>query len=169
MLSRDSRNKSEPILVRVHSSCQTGDIFHSQKCDCYQQLQYSLKKLSKEGGILIYLQQEGRGVGLTNKIKAYALQEQGMDTVSANIKLGLPCDLREYHIAANILRNRGLGSIRLLTNNPKKAEELKKFGIEDIDITPMPIFCNKHNHKYLQTKKEKLGHSINYNFESSYV
>jgi len=148
-------------LVRVHSCCITGDLFGSQRCDCNQQLNYSLQKISQEGGILIYLNQEGRGIGLFNKIKAYALQEKGFDTIEANQKLGMPVDAREYFIAANILRNRGINGIRLLTNNPAKVEGLKKYGITNIECENMPVFCNSHNKNYLYTKKTKLNHFIN--------
>jgi 3,4-dihydroxy 2-butanone 4-phosphate synthase/GTP cyclohydrolase II len=151
---------SEPPLVRIHSSCLTGDLFASLRCDCNKQLHYSLEKIKSEGGLLIYLNQEGRGIGLFNKIKAYALQEQGYDTIEANQQLGLPVDSREYHIAANILRNRGITRVRLLTNNLSKVSALQKFGIEVTAREPVPIFCNSHNKKYLQAKKEKLNHEI---------
>ncbi|TAK74987.1 MAG: 3,4-dihydroxy-2-butanone-4-phosphate synthase [Gammaproteobacteria bacterium] len=150
-----------PPLVRIHSACMTGDLFGSKRCDCYMQLHYSLQRISKEGGILIYLNQEGRGVGLFNKIKAYHLQENGLDTVEANHRLGLPIDSREYYLAANILRNRNIQSICLLTNNPHKVANLKKYGI-DVQTESMPIFYNECNKYYLQTKKEKLNHSINF-------
>jgi 3,4-dihydroxy 2-butanone 4-phosphate synthase/GTP cyclohydrolase II len=147
-------------LVRIHSSCLTGDLFASLRCDCNKQLHYSLAKIQNEGGILIYLQQEGRGIGLFNKIKAYALQENGFDTIEANQELGLPIDSRQYHIAANILRNRNISRVRLLTNNLAKVSALEKFGIEVTDREAVPIFCNQHNKKYLQAKKEKLNHAI---------
>lgn len=158
VLSRPGKNTPEPTIVRIHSSCCTGDIFRSLKCDCYQQLQYSLKMINENGGILIYLPQEGRGIGLFNKINAYKLQNQGKNTIEANLKLGLPHDLREYHIAANILRNRNINSIKLITNNPLKASELKKFGINNIEIIPTPLFQTNYNYEYLQTKIDKLGH-----------
>ncbi|MFZ2315909.1 MAG: 3,4-dihydroxy-2-butanone-4-phosphate synthase [Gammaproteobacteria bacterium] len=157
---------NKPLLVRIHSACVTGDIFSSQRCDCHQQLHYSLKRISEEGGMLIYLNQEGRGIGLFNKIKAYALQENGLDTVEANEKLGLPADLRQYHIAANILRNHNVPAIRLLTNNPDKVNSLKKHGFENVEREAMPIFQNEHNEKYLKTKKEKLKHDINLNHQN---
>ncbi|EKD73285.1 MAG: riboflavin biosynthesis protein RibA, partial [uncultured bacterium] len=147
-----------PMLVRVHSSCITGDIFGSRRCDCHQQLNYSLQRISAEGGMLIYLHQEGRGIGLLNKVRAYALQEQGFDTVDANTRLGLPVDAREYYIAANILRNRGIQHIRLLTNNPAKVSDLKKYGITNIEMEALPVFSNEINKHYLQTKKERLQH-----------
>ncbi len=151
-------------LVRIHSVCLTGEIFGSLRCDCRQQLQYSLKRLEEEGGILIYLDQEGRGIGLLNKIKAYALQEKGLDTIEANEKLGLPIDSRKYYIAANVLRNRGISQVRLLTNNPAKVNDLKKYGITNVEIEHLPVFCNEHNKKYLQAKKSKLNHALKHDF-----
>ncbi|MEO8402111.1 MAG: 3,4-dihydroxy-2-butanone-4-phosphate synthase [Gammaproteobacteria bacterium] len=148
------------LLVRIHSSCITGDLFGSKRCDCKQQLNYSLQRISEEGGMLIYLNQEGRGIGLMNKIKAYSLQDQGFDTIEANQKLGMPIDSREYYIAANFLRNRNINNIRLLTNNPDKLQALKKFGIENIQREAIPIFCNAHNRNYLTAKKNKLNHFI---------
>lgn len=156
--------KSAQMLVRIHSVCLTGEIFGSLRCDCKQQLHYSLKRISEEGGMLIYLDQEGRGIGLFNKIKAYALQEQGLDTIEANEKLGLPIDSRKYYIAANILRNRGITDVKLLTNNPEKLKDLKKYGIEKIELEPLPVFCNEHNKKYLNAKKIKLNHDMNHDF-----
>jgi len=157
VLTNMSTHHDRP-LVRIHSSCITGDIFGSQRCDCKSQFEFSLHKISEEGGILIYLDQEGRGVGLLNKIKAYALQEKGLDTVEANQHLGLPIDSREYFIAANILKNLGIHKIKLLTNNPHKISNLQKYGISDIKRESIPVFSNAHNHKYLQTKKHKLNH-----------
>lgn len=156
--------KSTEPLVRIHSACITGDIFSSLRCDCHSQLHYSLDRISKEGGILIYLNQEGRGVGLFNKIKAYALQEKGLDTVEANEQLGLPIDSRKYYIAANVLRNKNIQSIRLLTNNPSKVNDLKKYGVVDIKTESMPVFCQEQNLNYLKVKKQKLNHSINHDF-----
>ncbi len=150
-----------PTLVRIHSCCITGDLFGSERCDCNQQLNYSLKKIGEEGGILIYLNQEGRGIGLFNKIKAYALQENGFDTIEANQQLGMPVDARDYFIAATILRNRGMNHIRLLTNNPDKINSLKKYGIENVELEKMPVSYNPHNQKYLQVKKTRLNHFIN--------
>jgi 3,4-dihydroxy 2-butanone 4-phosphate synthase / GTP cyclohydrolase II len=149
-----------PVLVRIHSACITGDLFGSKRCDCHKQLHYSLKKLSEEGGLLIYLNQEGRGIGLFNKIKAYALQEKNVDTVEANQQLGLPIDPRDYYIAANILRNQQITHIRLLTNNPNKINDLKKYGIAHVEKELLPTFHNEHNYHYLKTKKEKLNHHI---------
>ncbi|PJB10866.1 MAG: hypothetical protein CO120_02615 [Gammaproteobacteria bacterium CG_4_9_14_3_um_filter_38_9] len=146
--------------MRIHSACLTGDLFGSQRCDCHEQLFHSLDKISKEGGMLIYLNQEGRGIGLLNKIKAYALQESGMDTVDANVHLGLPIDSREYYLVANILRNKNISRIRLLTNNPEKIDNLKKYGIDEIERVEMPVFLSACNERYLKTKKEKLMHWI---------
>lgn len=164
ILSKQNNDLTKPTLVRIHSSCITGDLFGSIHCDCNKQLDYSLDKISKEGGVLIYLNQEGRGIGLFNKIKTYALQEKGFDTVEANQQLGLPIDSREYYIAANILKNRNLTDIRLLTNNPLKIAGLKKYGVSSVNMETMPVFCNEHNINYLKTKKEKLNHIINFDF-----
>lgn len=161
VLSKKLTSSSSPLLVRVHSCCITGDLFGSERCDCNQQLNFSLKKISEEGGILIYLNQEGRGIGLFNKIKAYALQEKGLDTIEANQKLGMPIDAREYYIAANILRNRDIKHIRLLTNNPEKVSSLKKYGIETVELEQMSVSYNQHNKNYLQVKKTRLNHFIN--------
>lgn len=161
VLMKENQNKSLPTLIRIHSSCVTGDLFESKRCDCHQQLHYFLQRMGKEGGMLIYLNQEGRGIGLFNKIKAYVLQEQGLDTIEANQKIGFPADPRNYYIAANILRNRNIKHIRLVTNNPAKMNDLKKYGIPCIDQESMPIFCNEHNKNYLYTKKTKLNHIIN--------
>lgn len=155
-----------PTLVRIHSCCITGDLFGSERCDCNQQLNYSLQKISEEGGILIYLNQEGRGIGLFNKIKAYALQENGLDTIEANQKLGMPVDARDYFIAANILRNRGINNIRLLTNNPDKINSLKKYGIKQVELETIPVSANQHNQHYLHVKKTRLNHFIHDNVVS---
>ncbi len=155
-------NTDGPTLVRVHSSCKTGDIFSSERCDCYKQLQYALQRISKEGGVLIYLNQEGRGIGLFNKICAYALQDQGYDTVDANLELGFPIDSRKYHIAANILRNLNIQRIRILTNNFEKMTDLKKYGIQHVEREATPSFSNKHNQIYLKTKKEKMNQAIQF-------
>lgn len=153
-----SSKSANSLLVRIHSACITGDLFGSLRCDCHDQLHYSLKRISDEGGILIYLNQEGRGIGLFNKIKAYALQEQGLDTIEANLQLGLPGDLRQYHIAANILRNRDIKNVRLLTNNPDKINGLKKFSTLEIAQETLPMFCHELNKNYLYTKQTKLNH-----------
>lgn len=160
-LTMGNLESPEPILVRIHSQCVTGDTLHSLRCDCGEQLQKSLQIISKnKRGVLIYLNQEGRGIGLTNKIKAYDLQEKGLDTVEANHQLGFPADIRSYKIAAEILEDLNISKIKLLTNNPDKIKELKKYGIkniERIDIESLPI---KYNRKYLLTKKNKLGHLL---------
>ncbi|VVC77034.1 Riboflavin biosynthesis protein RibBA [Aquicella siphonis] len=161
VLMNDSKPSQQPMLVRIHSSCFTGDLFASRRCDCNKQLRYSLQRISDEGGVLIYLNQEGRGIGLFNKIRAYALQEKGYDTVQANEKLGLPVDSRKYYIAANILKNLNINEIRLMTNNPGKVRDLKKYGIKHVERIHMPAFADQHNQFYLQTKKAKLNHDIN--------
>ena len=150
----------KPLLVRIHSSCATGDIFHSAQCDCHDQLHYSLQKISEEGGLLIYLDQEGRGIGLLNKIKAYALQKRGFDTVEANEQLGLPVDQRQYYIPAALLRELAVPAIRLLTNNPQKISGLAEFGYTAVTREAMPSFSQPCNRNYLITKKQKLAHAI---------
>jgi len=146
------------ILVRVHSECLTGDVFHSRRCDCGQQLDKALKSISKEGGILIYLRQEGRGIGLLNKIKAYKLQDKGMDTVEANEKLGFKADMRDYNLAAQILADLNARRIMLITNNPRKIEDLEKYGIMVTKRIPLIIKPNTANKSYLEAKRAKLGH-----------
>jgi len=152
--------KNKDILVRVHSECLTGDVFHSQRCDCNQQLDKALKIISEQGGVLLYLRQEGRGIGLLDKIKAYSLQDQGMDTVEANEKLGFKADMRDYTVGVQILADLGINKMRLMTNNPKKIEGLEKYGIEIIERIPLIIKPNTKNKKYLEAKKEKLGHYL---------
>ncbi len=147
-------------LVRVHSECITGDVFGSCKCDCGQQLQQSLAMLSKQGGVLIYLRQEGRGIGLANKLKAYAFQEQGFDTVEANERLGLPVDNRDYAMAYQILKQMGIDTIRLLTNNPAKVTALQQYGINVVERLGLGVDVTPANHSYLKTKQEKLGHFL---------
>ncbi len=153
--------KDDPVCVRVHSSCVTGDIFGSKRCDCGQQLHEAMKKIDKEGkGVVLYMNQEGRGIGLFNKIKAYKLQEEGMDTVEANIELGFEDDERDYGVGASILRELELGKIRLLTNNPIKRKGLEAYGLEIVENIPLEIEPNEHNKFYLETKRHKMGHSL---------
>lgn len=149
----------EPVLVRMHSECLTGDALHSLRCDCGFQRDLALERISKEGkGVLVYLRQEGRGIGLVNKIRAYHLQDQGLDTVEANLALGFPPDLRDYGVGAQILYDLGVRKMRLLTNNPRKVKALSGFGIEIVERIPLRAGDNPHNERYLQAKKEKLGH-----------
>lgn len=154
----------EPVLVRMHSSCATGDIFGSQRCDCGEQLHKSMQLIDKEGkGAIVYLIQEGRGIGLMNKIAAYVLQEQGDDTVDANIHLGFDPDLRDYGVGAQILRELGISKLRLLTNNPTKRVGLEGYGIEIVENVPIEVTPNRYNERYLHTKKERMGHTLSFN------
>jgi 3,4-dihydroxy 2-butanone 4-phosphate synthase/GTP cyclohydrolase II len=147
------------VLVRVHSECLTGDVFGSQRCDCGPQLRQAMKQIAEEGaGVIVYMRQEGRGIGLAPKIKAYKLQEHGFDTAEANLKLGYPVDLREYGLGAQILCDLGIKTMRLLTNNPRKVVGLQGYGLKIVDTVPIRIKPNPHNAKYLKTKREKLGH-----------
>ena len=150
----------ENVFVRVHSECLTGDALLSLRCDCGPQLKKALGMIAKKGGVLLYMAQEGRGIGLMNKIAAYHLQDHGMDTVEANLKLGFKADSRDYTIGAQILADLGLSTIKLLTNNPKKIEGLEKYGLKIAQRIPLLIKPNKNNKRYLKTKKEKLGHYI---------
>ncbi|HET6250359.1 MAG TPA: bifunctional 3,4-dihydroxy-2-butanone-4-phosphate synthase/GTP cyclohydrolase II [Tepidisphaeraceae bacterium] len=153
--------QNEPVLVRVHSECLTGDVFGSGKCDCGWQLSTAMQMIEQEGkGVLLYLRQEGRGIGLANKLHAYALQEKGLDTVEANLQLGLPVDKRDYGIGSQILRDLGLRKIRLMTNNPKKIYGIDGYGLQIVEEVRIKSEAGEHNRKYLDTKREKLGHKI---------
>ncbi|WP_068785216.1 bifunctional 3,4-dihydroxy-2-butanone-4-phosphate synthase/GTP cyclohydrolase II [Paenibacillus phocaensis] len=153
----------EPVLVRVHSECLTGDVFHSHRCDCGPQFEAALRQIEEAGrGVLLYMRQEGRGIGLINKLKAYKLQEQGFDTVDANLKLGFPADLRDYGIGAQILKDLGIRQIRLMTNNPRKIKGLEGYGLEVVERVPIQMKENEDNTKYLHTKQAKLGHMLTF-------
>jgi len=160
-LVKGTWTKDEPVLVRVHSSCFTGDVFGSKRCDCGTQLHKAMEMVEKEGkGVIIYLSQEGRGIGLFNKIKAYRLQDEGMDTVQANIKLGFGEDERDYGVGASIMRELGLGNVRLISNNPVKRAGLEGYGIKIVETIPLIIESNPHNKFYLETKANKMGHNL---------
>jgi 3,4-dihydroxy 2-butanone 4-phosphate synthase/GTP cyclohydrolase II len=160
-LIKGTWEKDEPVLTRVHSSCFTGDILGSFRCDCGQQLHKAMQMVEAEGkGLILYMNQEGRGIGLMNKLKAYKLQEEGMDTVEANLHLGFGMDERDYGVGAQILRKLNVTKLKLMSNNPRKRAALKGYGLEIVDIIPIEIPSNPHNHKYLQTKRDKLGHQI---------
>ena len=159
-LTRGEIDPEFPTLVRVHSECLTGDVFHSQRCDCGDQLAAALERIASEGGVLLYLRQEGRGIGLPAKIHAYKLQEQGLDTVEANEKLGFGSDLRDYGMGAQILCDLGVRRIRLLTNNPRKVIGLEGYGLEIVEQLPISIPANPHNAKYLETKRLRMGHLL---------
>ncbi len=160
-LVKGSWQKDEPILVRVHSSCVTGDIVGSCRCDCGSQLHHAMKMVDREGkGIVLYMKQEGRGIGLLNKLRAYKLQEEGWDTVEANLQLGFDMDERDYGVGAQILRDLGVTKIKLMTNNPKKRVGLMGYGLEIVENVPIEMVPNVHNEKYLLTKRDKLGHTI---------
>ncbi len=160
LVKGDIKNK-QGVLARVHSECLTGDAFGSKRCDCGEQYEAAMKKIEDEGcGVLVYMRQEGRGIGLINKLKAYKLQDEGYDTVEANVKLGLPVDARTYDIAASIFKNLGVKNIRLLTNNPDKIEKLEQYGVEVKERVPLKIKANKIDEFYLRTKKEKMAHLL---------
>ena len=151
----------EPVLVRVHSECLTGDAFGSLRCDCGEQMDLSLRRIAAEGrGVFLYMRQEGRGIGLHNKIKAYALQDQGLDTVEANRALGFPADPRQYGVGAQILVDLGLHKIRLLTNNPKKRVGIESYGLEVVAQVPIIAPVTEHNRRYIETKRDKMGHEM---------
>lgn len=160
-LKKGDWKKDEPVLVRVHSSCMTGDILGSLRCDCGDQLHNALKMIEAEGkGLVLYMNQEGRGIGLLNKLKAYKLQEEGMDTVEANLKLGFSMDERDYGVGAQILRHLNISKLRLISNNPKKRAGLLGYGLEIVETVPIEILPNQFNAKYLETKRDKMGHKI---------
>ena len=160
-LKKGEWKKDEPVLVRVHSSCMTGDILGSLRCDCGEQLHHAMQLIEAEGkGLVLYMNQEGRGIGLLNKLKAYKLQEQGMDTVEANLELGFGMDERDYGVGAQILRNMGISKMKLMSNNPRKRAGLLGYGLEVVDTVPIEMKPNAHNKKYLFTKRDKLGHEI---------
>lgn len=153
-------NPECPVLCRVHSECLTGDVFGSRRCDCGSQLHLAMQRIAREGGVLLYLRQEGRGIGLSAKLHAYKLQEQGLDTVDANIRLGFPPDLRDYGVGAQILRDLGVRSLRLLTNNPRKIVGLSGHGLRIVEQLPISIPANDDNRRYLETKRTRMGHTI---------
>ena len=160
-LIKGTWQKGEPVMVRVHSSCVTGDIFGSCRCDCGAQLHAAMKMVEKEGkGVVLYMKQEGRGIGLLNKLKAYKLQEEGLDTVEANLQLGFDMDNRDYGIGAQILHDLGISKLRLITNNPRKRIGLMGYGLEIVENIPIETVPNQHNEKYLRTKRDKMGHNI---------
>jgi 3,4-dihydroxy 2-butanone 4-phosphate synthase/GTP cyclohydrolase II len=160
-LVRGEIGDGNDVLVRVHSKCLTGDVFHSTRCDCGAQRDAAMVAIAKEGrGVLLYLNQEGRGIGLTNKIRAYALQDQGLDTVEANERLGFKPDQRDYGIGAQILSELGIKTMRLLTNNPRKFVGLQGYGLSVSEAVPLEIPASEHTRRYLKTKKDKLGHKL---------
>lgn len=163
-LIKGSWEKDEPVLVRVHSSCFTGDILGSMRCDCGEQLHHAMEMVEQAGkGVILYMQQEGRGIGLMNKLRAYRLQEEGMDTVEANLHLGFPMDKRDYGVGAQILRHLGITKLKLISNNPTKRAALLGYGLEIVESVPIVVKANPHNEKYLQTKQDKMGHEMKAN------
>jgi 3,4-dihydroxy 2-butanone 4-phosphate synthase/GTP cyclohydrolase II len=159
--SPDHVEITDPVLVRVHSECLTGDVFGSLRCECGEQLDAAMQRIAEEGrGVLVYLRQEGRGIGLLNKLRAYRLQDEGLDTVEANEKLGFPADKRDYGVGAQILRDLGVRRVRILTNNPKKISRLEVYGLEVVEQRPLQVPPNPHNQRYLETKRTKLGHML---------
>lgn len=160
-LVKGNWKKDEPVMVRMHSSCVTGDIFGSLRCDCGSQLHKAMELIEKEGkGAVVYINQEGRGIGLLNKLRAYKLQEEGRDTVEANLELGFKMDERDYGVGAQILRDLAISKIRLMTNNPKKRAGLLGYGLEIVENIPLEVESNPHNHSYLKTKRDKMGHTL---------
>ncbi len=163
-LTLGDMNGPDPVLIRVHSECLTGDAFGSLRCDCGPQLHAALEAITKKGwGCLLYLRQEGRGIGLHAKIQAYHLQDRGADTLDANLMLGLPGDARDYQVAANMLRNLGITKVNLLTNNPNKINQLREYGVDVVDSVPLIVGVGDSNRSYLATKAERMGHSIGKN------
>lgn len=160
VLIAENTDFSQPINVRFHSECITGEVFHSEKCECGQQLDAAMEFVQKNGGVIIYLRQEGRNIGIINKLKAYALQEKGLDTVQANLELGLPADDRDFNVAIEILKKLTVTKIRLLTNNPEKIKLVENSDIELVERIPLQIKANPHSDKYLQTKKDYFGHLL---------
>jgi len=161
VLLKGEWTKDEPVMVRVHSSCATGDIFGSMRCECGDQLHQAMQMIEKEGkGAIVYMNQEGRGIGLMNKIRAYKLQEEGLDTVDANLHLGFEADERDYGVGAQILREIGIGKIRLISNNPVKRIGLESYGLSIMENIPVEIVTNPYNEFYMQTKKDKMGHNL---------
>jgi len=156
----DKTDVAKPVLVRIHSECMTGDVFGSLRCDCGEQLHEAMRKIGEEGGIVIYLRQEGRGIGLINKMKAYNLQDEGLNTAEANLHLGFEIDARDYDIAIQMLKSLEVKSIRLMTNNPEKVDSLLSSGIELVDRVPLEIQPQQENYQYLQTKQKLMGHMI---------
>jgi 3,4-dihydroxy 2-butanone 4-phosphate synthase/GTP cyclohydrolase II len=160
-LTKGKIDDGQPVLVRVHSECLTGDVFGSRRCDCGTQLHLAMERIQNEGrGVLLYMRQEGRGIGLAAKIHAYKLQEQGMDTVEANLKLGFPMDLRDYGMGAQMLCDLGVKKLRLMTNNPRKVVGLQGHNLEMVEQIPIKAVPNEHNARYLDTKKKKMGHKL---------